>query len=519
MNLYAKLNYVNSSESINKARLKINASLQKVISAAYKDPYMLTNNVLCKNPLLSPLLDRVLGFREPTDKVNAASVLSDLLKYYRSNLKHFKLLLKKTEMFKKASRKPDLKAEEIYLIDVFAPVKKILNDGAFKDDNYLPGLYENLNSKNIKFIVLLTLYDDSNNINDLAKALEILRDEKNFDFIYGYEFLGFLDILKIALFALTYPIKLLALLSKKELFSDEVAAIAKDEMLRGVKQVRLYERARTLYAKKIEQKYGALNVLGWYEGQPHQKCFYRGLTKSHITGLVLYTYYDSYNFMEPLKSEVIFGVSPHKYLVASKGKLKNYDGFDVSLAPLLRSKRLFDLAENRRPLGESVVIFLPHETYIAQTIMDIVAKSDTLGISSVIVKRHPSRGDFSVSLKDDWRLSASNFYDLLQEAKLIISAESSTTVEALCCGVPVVLIGMLDRHTPCYFFEEDRGAMWETVYNEKELDAAITSLSLSLEKENKMADVGKKYLDYYFTKPDEAGFEVFLNHKQKSETL
>lgn len=517
MNLYAKLNYVNSSESINKARLKINASLQKVISTAYKDPYMLTNNVLCKNPLLSPLLDRVLGFREPTDKVNAASVLSDLLKYYRSNLKHFKLLLKKTEMFKKASRKPNLKAEKIYLIDVFASVKKILNDGAFKDDNYLPGLYEYLNSKNIKFIVLLTLYDDSNNIDDLAKALEILRDDKNFDFIYGYEFLGFLDILKIAFFALTYPIKLLALLSKKELFSDEVAAIAKDEMLRGIKQVRLYEHTRTLYAKKIEQKYGALNVLGWYEGQPHQKCFYRGLTKSHLTGLVLYTYYDSYNFMEPLKSEVNFGVSPHKYLVASKGKLKNYDGFDVSLAPLLRSKRLFDLAENRHSLGDNVVIFLPYETYMAQIIMDIVAKSDTLGVSSVIVKRHPSRGDFSVSLKDGWRLSASNFYDLLQGAKLIISTESSTTVEALCYGVPVVLIGMLDRHTPCYFFEEDRGAIWETVYNEKELDAAITSLSLSLEKENKMTDVSKKYLGYYFTKLDEAGFEVFLNHKQKRE--
>jgi hypothetical protein len=516
MYFFSTLDDKNDLDNIKKVRADIDRSLFAFRKEAYKDAYMLTNNLLSKNPFASSLLDRVLGFGTTEKKMKRKDIFVALLKYYRSSFKHFKLLITKVRMYKKYAKSFGFSKNSLFLVDVYCPVKKVVLDAKFQDDNYFPGLYEYLKSANVEFAVLPAFYDDTNNMVDLETALSILQNEKDLNFVYGFELLKFVDFVKIAVFALLYPLKLLMILNKKELFCDDISKIARNEALLGLREVRLYEYARMLYAHRLEQNYGVLSVLGWYESQPHQKCFYKGLSVSNITGLILYPYHNSYCFIEPLEAEKYIDVYPNRFLVSQKGALSNYEGFNTLSAPSLRSVRLFELLQKERSTtAKTILVLLPQSTCISDEIIDMVSNSKVLLDATVIIKKHPSKFDYEVICKDNWRLSNDSFYDILQGVSFVVSTESSTTVEAICYGVPVIVVGMKDRHTPCYFFKEDRGVAWEIAYDEKRFDGAIASLSSSLDSEVIMNDISKKYLDYYFTNPQDVDFEVFLADKNK----
>ncbi len=89
---------------------------------------------------------------------------------------------------------------------------------------------------------------------------------------------------------------------------------------------------------------------------------------------------------------------------------------------------------------------------------------------------------------------------MFKNAKIVIGTASGTAVEALVCGVSVVIIASVDNLTANPLVEQGRGNIWDIVYNVKDLETTINNL-LKYREENKIEieNISKWYRDNFFT--------------------
>ena len=137
--------------------------LSEVNKRAYRDVFLLANQVLSKNPLTTNILNRYLSNQEPGRNSLIAAIIK-LLRYYKYSFKEYLMYISRfiSYCFKPLIFSPSSSAELI-LIDTFILTDKLESSKRYHD-SYFPKLEELLIKKGKNYAYLPVFYNLNKNL-------------------------------------------------------------------------------------------------------------------------------------------------------------------------------------------------------------------------------------------------------------------------------------------------------------------------------------------------------------------
>ncbi|MDN5097926.1 hypothetical protein O8C85_05225 [Aliarcobacter butzleri] len=457
------------------------------------DIYTIINPTLIKNPFSSDF--PINFFRNEIKDTNLFFLfLRRISKYYLRIFYFFISYIFATILYKifyKKKRKNNLKI----LIDIFALVDKNIKEQKF-NENYLIGLYDLLEEYKINYSMLIRPYDISKNPFKLIKFFKIINEDKR-SFIFEYEFVSIFDFIKLLYVSIIYPFKTLRLLQKKD---NEYNKLFNYSLIDDFKYINYESFTRYILGRNLSKIKSIEKIYSWSEFQVIERSFNYGIRKSNsnieLIGLQFYLNYEIYfnTYCDDLDYEM--QSSPHKMLVNGKHYILNRDLVHYSVGVSLRYKDIFSF--NGIKEDKNILLlgsYLENDTkYMLENIINF---------KSVIFKNHPAidikrLGNISKNIT----VSSESIYKLFENAEIVIGTASGTAVEAVSCGISVVIIASKDNFTANPLIEVGKGKIWDIVYDVKDLEIKIKNL-LEYRAENKIEieNISKWYKDNFFVEP------------------
>lgn len=268
--------------------------------------------------------------------------------------------------------------------------------------------------------------------------------------------------------------------------------------------------------------------LGWYENQPLDKAMSISfhLAGSKTQAIAIRQYFPAENLVNFFSSggEVRHGASPKINWVCGQRMEELFarhdpEGIYLSV-PALRYAHLFAQSVTLEP-GNSLVVFLTSSLEESLAILDCAfADVDCVlkRFSTIRVKSHQAlKADIATLTYNRWpevcgkaiSWEQATSSELLQSAALVLTAGSSVAVEALCCGIPVVLTGRtagLDVNP----LEDIDNADWRIVYFPEEFAALLQNWLPNLPSLETRRVRGREIRDAYFEPSTEDHMRAFL---------
>jgi len=259
--------------------------------------------------------------------------------------------------------------------------------------------------------------------------------------------------------------------------------------LRSVIPFALKSAPRHMAAAGIKPKW----FIDWFENQTLDKGVVLGLKEGlpECRVIAVRQYAPMSNFLSLFSSsgEVKADVAPAENWGCGEALNPIFSHFDTvgkySAVPALRYAYLYQLSP-ATDASNALLVLLTHSVGESMGILDCVAplcREDGAGISRFVVKTHPDMNLALFRQKAEQRFPALGMNavewtdrqlgELLPTTKVVVTSGSSTAVEAVCRGVPVVLIG---RKAGLNFnpLEGVDSRMWCFAYNSENISEALT---------------------------------------------
>jgi len=382
---------------------------------------------------------------------------ADKLKRYMAPyidfLRNIKISLRELYYRDKNRKLNNDKENEIIIIDTFL-IQSMFDNGNYYD-RYYPGLIDSIDKKTKKkvyFCPTILIKNGLNNYIDILKKAKI-------NFIYKFDYLKISDYL-IALFMPFFNNKLI----KNKIFFNEfdISKIVRNEYY----QKRFHSSTflgilNYLFIKRLkENNIKIILAIDWFENQPIDKGFNLGLKKyypkSEIIGYQGFILSYKYNLhLLPIMKEVSTGLIPKQICVIGDNLIPIMKKFcttlDVKSAPAFRfsylhnnnSLRLNDHQNNYRILI-ALPISITKSYNIIKFIIELYENIDSMAIRWLI-KPHPSLDVNKLKLlinkwPEKFELTYEKFSKCISRSSIMIGSTSSTSVEAIAYGVPVIII-------------------------------------------------------------------------------
>lgn len=268
-------------------------------------------------------------------------------------------------------------------------------------------------------------------------------------------------------------------------------------------------------------------VLIWFENQASDKALHLAFSQltSKVNVIALHQYFPFSNIVNFFSTdgEVRHGVSARTHWVCGERMKLLFSAYDqladYRVVPALRFDHLHRLEVTAD--GEDLVVFLTSNFEESLAILEIALADigSTLGFfSSVVVKPHQALNINFQSLTQHrwpqingrplvWACEPS--VELLKRAALVLTAGSSTALEAIGIGIPVVIVGRragLEVNP----LEDVARDFWRTAYSAEQFEQLLKSWFIRLPPSATRQAFGRKLLASYFEPVTEAGMHVFL---------
>lgn len=416
-------------------------------------------------------IDEVLVYSKPL-KVTLVNYFSSLnvkvIFVYKDNIKVNKslLLVKKLWYLLKdiiLSQTASFRTKKCAQYDFIEPITLIdtfIIDGSFRDgdyrDRYYPGLFDCLDDNEEKYFYYLPTFEGVKR-KDFYEYFSLMRKSK-------YHFLIKEDFLKVkdywyALFNVFRLLKLKFKGSKyhgidiKPLLQHEIISSSFDRTV--FISLLNYRFVKRLCEKGIKVRL----YLDWFENQLIDRSLIYGFRKfspsTHTLGYLGYIVSLEYNInIVPTNIEYSMGLLPDKIAVIGKELVEPMHEFceklNVVVAPAFRFSNIW----NERKFYPSegiftVLVTLPIELKKAQEILtsiEFVTSKLLENKIKFLIKIHPTQENiyqdnlFKLKTKKNMEFIKGNVYDYIEKSNLLISNASSTCVEALAKGIPVIVL-------------------------------------------------------------------------------
>jgi hypothetical protein len=208
-------------------------------------------------------------------------------------------------------------------------------------------------------------------------------------------------------------------------------------------------------------------VIQWYEGQPYEKCLNRAFRHSKLELKIygtqffifppelLNSFIDSNEYREHLPDTIL--VNGTHYLDKNT---------EMSVGPSMRYSRLFK-TEIVEPKSEKILVLLSYFHESNFLILNLLQQLGSYAEEFFSIKMHPSTNLSEIKdfLPKNYEIAYDNIYDLFSNHGLVLGASTGAQVEAIACGLPVIVISENGKSTYSYLPDFCKGVLWEDSYD------------------------------------------------------
>lgn len=423
----------------------------------------------------------------------------------------------------------------ITLLDTFV-IKSSIGEGGsiYKGkykDRYYTGLLENLGEKDKRSIFY---YPALIGFGNPVSGFKLIRNAKD-QFIIPDDFLNIWDYL----FILLYPMRICRLqIPKMSFLGFDVAPILRQERrltccnFSSFLGLLNYRFAFRMSQEKVQVKL----LVDWHENQVIDRGLIVGFRRfhpeTHITGYQGYIISKNLHiYIFPTPQEYRSQAVPHKIGVIGKGLLEDIqefcNDFEAIVAPAFRFNKVW---EKRKKMPDpnmfTILVALPIGLKGSANILRLLASVlDDLGNADLKfwIKPHPTCGPEQIKplLNGVWpeifHFKTGDFNECVEGANLLIGNASSTCLEAMAKGVPVIVIGDRNGIVENPIPETITSDIWKLCYSSEEVAGAIQFCkNRSPEKIKEHEEIGTRIREEYFEPVTREGARKFLG-LQKDE--
>lgn len=390
-------------------------------------------------------------------------------------------------------------------------------------DRYYNGLWDSISDKEKEKIFFLP------EILGRYSSKDILRISKHskVKFLFKQDFLNLKDYLK----ALKKLIRVRY--SKKEplvIRNIDVTAMVRHELLQTRIHPSAYKGMLNYYfARKLKAKINRLDLfIDWNENQPIDKGLVKGIRAFHpgtpIKGYQGYIVSTNFNFyIQPTDFEVENGVIPDEICVVGDGLKQRISEFsnkiNVVTAPAFRFQGVFMKYEKKTDGTKKIMVALPIGEKESYYIMAVVSKAHVLlgkeKPFKILIKPHPVlninklRTTMGSMWCQDFQLIDGDFNELVSQMDLLIGSTSTTLLETLTRGIPVIVIGSQNGITQNPIPDSVDKRIWRVCYNQEELSNAVEQF-LNISDKDQFLKIGENIRNEYFEPVTREGVRRFL---------
>ena len=390
-----------------------------------------------------------------------------------------------------------LGGDDPVVLDVVLYVDKTLEAGRAYTPEF-PGLMEALDEQGRPYAAVVNHY--GNLSPDEAERIGRMFAEDERHLLFHFQLLRWTDFVRLLLAAVLYPLALGRFLLRLD-DTPEYDAVFRRESVRSIKSI-VGAYARYLVARRVGRMTGRGSVVTWFENRAGDKSFRLGLRETapsmRVIGAQLYVMPENYMGGYVSEADVRRGLAPDELHPNGPGYVVT-DRVPCRPGPSLRYAYLFDAEPPVNDGGRSLLLLLPHFSSAAMDLLRILGSQPALAETQVLVRFHPSAHleDFAPVMRDNYQVESGPIMRNFRQAAVVIGAETGSLVEALACGVPVILMNVMGREDMRYIPDLGKDEVWFETDDPARLEALYAKASrVPAEVRRKYA---KEYRERYFS--------------------
>lgn len=459
------------------------------------DIYTIINPTLIKNPYASAFPKRYFT-NELVNKNQYLSFISNLFFFYIKNI-YFILSYAISFIMYKIYYKKERNKPINTLIDIFGLIDNINRDNHFQE-NYFKEAYDVFEQYKEPYTILLRLYGANKNPFKLIKFFKIINQDPR-EFIFEYELLRWTDFITLIKLVFLYPLKTHRLLQKQYSHNDEIFNQA---LLDDLRFFRFDSLTRYIVGINLT-KIGTLKrIFSWSEFQVIERSFNFGIRKNNsnikLTACQFYLNYETYfnTYVDDIDNEMLS--APHEILVNGKYYLLNRNQVQYKNGVSLRYKDIFTF--DRSEKGKNILLLGSYQELDTKHMLKVLSS-----FGKVLFKNHPAVSiDNLGKLPNNIFLVHENIYELFKSTSIVIGTASGSAVEAVACGISVIIIASQDNLTANPLVEYGKGKIWDIAFTENDVQLLYNNLLL-YRKNNiyEIFEIASWYKEKFFIEPTE----------------
>lgn len=431
------------------------------------------------------------------------------------------------QVFARASGKPNLKRlkeKPLVIIDTF------MMPGYTQYDRWYGLLWESLTNE----IKEETYFVPTLVLTPISKMLKTYRELRNNvrNFIIKEDFLTLSDII----YASQHQRRVKKIKIKPvHVFGYDLSKLVEEELYCNqdifavVESILTYRFVQRLKDNGVKVRL----AIDWFEGQVVDKAwnyaFNRLYPEARTVGYRAFESYPFYLCSYPIPIEEQSDLLPDVMAVQGRGTVSSVreflPGLQVIVIPSLKSQHVWECdIEQRREGQVNVLVTLPISLKISKRILEQLLEASKLADCSdrnivYTIKAHPThapeniKANFDVELLDSFVFTnEKSLPPLLHCSELLISEASSTCLEAMACGIPVIVVenqeGLTFDPIPLSFPEE---IVRKTRSVSQLVEAIEHYAHVDIEKQKQLQLLGLEIRSDYFEPLSKEGIDRFFD--------
>ena len=296
-----------------------------------------------------------------------------------------------------------------------------------------------------------------------------------------------------------YPFKTLNLIQEECAESD---IIFNTNLLKDISKVGLDVFTRYIFGQNLSRLKYITKVYSWSEFQDIERSFNFGIQESGEILVIACQFLISSKifFHLPVREiDVIMRCAPDKVLVNGPQNLRKCKGIKYDLGVSLRYNELFKFSG----ISKGDIIIVLGSFHIAATRHSLKLANS---IGNYLFKGHPDVRNslFSEELGNNLISTDKTIYDLFCCSNTIITSASGTAIEAVACGLSVIIVAKEEELISNPLIEFGKGKIWDLVFTEDEIKIKYQFLS-NFRKNNpeEIKEIATWYKCNFFVEPTE----------------
>lgn len=491
------MNHKELYQSYLKNKESFHCYINKIKYNAKFDIYTIINSTLIKNPYNTKFPIKFFLMDFPKKSSYLFSFIKNIIKFYKRYYLFFINYFFQFILFKILYKKKKLSfSDKDILVDVFLS----LNTSNKLNDTYFTGLSNILkeHNKNCIFIArLLFIQEDYSSLKDFTKFIKFSNSSKQ-DILFEHELLSLKDFITLFYLISVYPFKTLRLLQKS---TNKIDDLFNHELLNDINIVSFKAFSRYIFGKNISKFKNINRIYLWCEHQVIERSFNYGI-RQHNKNIELIgcqflinfeTYFNSY--IDDLDFEM--KSSPHKVLVNGNYYLLNRKKVKYEIGVSLRYKKLFQYNYKRE--GNKILIL---GSYIYEDTLFMI--NSMKEFKNVIFKPHPTMDIHKLGkIPNNIIISNQNIYELFKTTQIAIGNASGTSVEAVSCQIPMIIIPSKDMILPNTLISYGKGEIWDVAFSDTDIKKVYSNLiNYNNKYPNRIKNISNWYKKEFFTEPN-----------------